>query len=312
MDSGRHFQHRHATHLTPLERRINAVGEALRPLVPYAIQTAVTMGAYSAGLAAAQTLGMAARVSCATPVLGPVGGLLGVGLASALAGQASLLCRESLHGGGRAGTPGPAAARPARRGWSAETLLVDAALGIALFKLMGGRFRSVMPSDLSRVGAIALESMPTRGIEYASRGKRRELFRFFKRDGCHHCGTRRGDVIGDHMPPNKLVLDRVEAMPAALRTLRRLPFVKEASEALGVHLGPTPQRYYPQCQPCALKQASAVKHGKTRLVFHQILHSGGRSSAWHWAGVVTGLRHHSSEAGTRGQRRAGSWKGGPC
>lgn len=48
------------------------------------------------------------------------------------------------------------------------------------------------------------------------------------------------------MPPNKLVLDRVEAMPAALRTLRRLPFVKEASEALGVHLGPTPQRYYPQ------------------------------------------------------------------
>lgn len=124
---------------------------------------------------------MAARVSCATPVLGPVGGLLGVGLASALAGQASLLCRESLHGGGRGGTPGPAAARPARRGWSAETLLVDAALGIALFKLMGGRFRSVMPSDLSRVGAIALESMPTRGIEYASRGKRRELFRFFKR-----------------------------------------------------------------------------------------------------------------------------------
>ena len=23
------------------------------------------------------------------------------------------------------------------------------------------------------------------------------------RDGCHHCGTRRGKVIGDHMPPNK-------------------------------------------------------------------------------------------------------------
>ena len=25
------------------------------------------------------------------------------------------------------------------------------------------------------------------------------------RDGCHHCGTRRGEVIGDHMPPNRMV-----------------------------------------------------------------------------------------------------------
>jgi hypothetical protein len=25
------------------------------------------------------------------------------------------------------------------------------------------------------------------------------------RDGCHHCGTRRGRVIGDHIPPNRLI-----------------------------------------------------------------------------------------------------------
>lgn len=25
----------------------------------------------------------------------------------------------------------------------------------------------------------------------------------YKRLGCHHCGTRRGRPIGDHMPPNK-------------------------------------------------------------------------------------------------------------
>lgn len=46
---------------------------------------------------------------------------------------------------------------------------------------MGGRFRSVMPSDLARVGAIARESLPAPGVEYASSSARRELFRLFKR-----------------------------------------------------------------------------------------------------------------------------------
>jgi hypothetical protein len=42
---------------------------------------------------------MALRVSCATPVAGPVGGLLGVGFASAAAGQASIKCRQYLESG---------------------------------------------------------------------------------------------------------------------------------------------------------------------------------------------------------------------
>lgn len=42
---------------------------------------------------------MAARVSCATPVAGPIGGLLGVGLASAMAGQASIKCRQFMREG---------------------------------------------------------------------------------------------------------------------------------------------------------------------------------------------------------------------
>lgn len=46
---------------------------------------------------------------------------------------------------------------------------------------MGGRFRSVMPSDLARVGAIARESLPAAGVEYASDANRLELTRFFRR-----------------------------------------------------------------------------------------------------------------------------------
>lgn len=184
---------------------------------------------------------MAARVSCATPVAGPLGGLLGVGLASALAGQAALHCRRAFLCPNDART---AVSLPSP--WQAETLLLDAALGVALFKVMGGRFRSVMPSDLTRVGAVAVESMPTRGIEYASAGKRRELFRFFRRDGCHHCGTRRGEVIGDHMPPNKVALESAERMPAVVKHLAKLRLARWGADALGMPLGRIPQRYYPQ------------------------------------------------------------------
>jgi hypothetical protein len=46
---------------------------------------------------------------------------------------------------------------------------------------MGGRFRSVMPSDLARVGAIARESLPAKGAQYASESNRTELVRFFRR-----------------------------------------------------------------------------------------------------------------------------------
>lgn len=44
-----------------------------------------------------QAAGMALRVSCATPVAGPIGGLLGVGLASAMAGQASIKTRQYMQ-----------------------------------------------------------------------------------------------------------------------------------------------------------------------------------------------------------------------
>lgn len=45
-----------------------------------------------------------------------------------------------------------------------------------------------MPSDLSAPGALAFESIPAQGGEYAGPGAKRELARIFRRDGCHHCG----------------------------------------------------------------------------------------------------------------------------
>ena len=56
-------------------------------------------------------------------------------------------------------------------------------------------------------GALGADSIPALGEDYASPSLKRELSRLFQRNGCHHCGTRRGPVIGDHMPPNKLAAE---------------------------------------------------------------------------------------------------------
>lgn len=269
---------------------------AFQPVVPFLVTGAASMGAYAAGLAVAQGVGMAMRVSCVTPVAGPVGGLLGVGLASAAAGQAAIKCRIFFEDGKNP------LAQPLWRGMRGDDMLVDALLGVALFKAMGGRFRSVMPSDLARVGAIARESLPAAGVEYASEANRLELTRFFRRDGCHHCGKRRGSLIGDHMPPNKHVKEGIGAMQRSLYKAYKVPYVRQAAEALNIPTGPPRQRYYPQCVSCSQKQSSAIRNGRTVLVFHEVLHHGGHGEAWHYAGTLLGLRHYSSGGGRSGGR----------
>ena len=76
-----------------------------------------------------QCFGMACRVSCATPVLGPGMGFLGVGLASAMAGQAGLHCRHHFQTGQHP------LKLPVTLAFRRHDLLLDACLGIALFKV---------------------------------------------------------------------------------------------------------------------------------------------------------------------------------
>lgn len=144
------------------------------------------------------------RLSCATPLLASAAGCLGVGVASALAGQASLGARHAMADRAtRALGPPPHAPPPPL--WRRRDVLLDAAMGVALFKAMGGRYRALLPSDLVRPGACAVESLPAPGANYAQGASKGELIRLFRRDGCHHCGSRKGRVVGDHIPPNKEV-----------------------------------------------------------------------------------------------------------
>jgi uncharacterized membrane protein YgcG len=45
------------------------------------------------------------------------------------------------------------------------------------------------------------------------------------------------------------------------------------------------------------------------LVFHEVLHRGGSSQAWHFSGALLGLRHYSCDGGG-GRARGGGGAGG--
>ena len=76
-----------------------------------------------------QVTGMACRVSCATPVLGTAFGVFGVGFASALAGQASIWCRNHPLDLKKPLTPD-------RHTVVLQDALLDAVIGVTLFKVI--------------------------------------------------------------------------------------------------------------------------------------------------------------------------------
>lgn len=76
-----------------------------------------------------QLLGFVLKISCATPVLGPTMGLVGVGLANVLAGQASKHTRKAIVMRSHPLAPGF---------WEApnpEDLVLDAVMGACIFKV---------------------------------------------------------------------------------------------------------------------------------------------------------------------------------
>lgn len=272
---------------------LDEITTLMRPVVPFVFQSAVSMGSYTAGLALSQGVGAALRISCATPVIGSLAGMVGVGFASVAAGQASLACSRSYASPPKNIDGFMTIMEKAVASFDVNRAIVDVILGVTAFKMVGGSFRTIMPSDLSKVGAIAKESIPAAGMQYATDEKRRELIRMFRRDGCHHCGSRKGMVIGDHMPPNKHVIQKTEAvLTQVVDRLYKNRGFRKTMQAFGMKpLSDVRQRYFPQCVTCSQKQSAAVRNNKSRRVFHSVLHRGGTGTGWHYIGVWIGAAH---------------------
>lgn len=76
-----------------------------------------------------QFTGIVCRVSCANPMLGPGMGMVGVGVASAMAGQAAVHCRHHLRTGQHPFN------KPFSASFRRQDMLLDAAMGIILYKV---------------------------------------------------------------------------------------------------------------------------------------------------------------------------------
>lgn len=215
-----------------------------RPLLATILPPCAASASFLGSLALAQGAGKLLRVSCATPVVAPILGGLAVAAASATSAQVSFTVRRICEGDGRF---------EKLELISREKALFYALFGLVAYKVLGGRVRNVMPSNVIRPGAHAHSSIPARGVRYANDVESGLIKDLFKRYGCHHCGRRQGAAIADHMPANMLAK---EAMAGNF-------FTRLFGKQIVVE-----QRLYPQCLPCSKLQSAALRHGKHRMVFH--------------------------------------------
>ena len=253
--------------MTPDEAR--ALGER-------AVRAMVSSSATFAAMAwTTQRLGLMLGVGCGVPLVGGAASAASVCAASAAAGAAARAVVGTSGEGGRGNSDAHRRLRGGgrRRAGRISTpfgeldeddAARDVGVGVAAFAAAArGRLGRILPSDVSRVGANAKRSIAARGSDYASDAQKRTLQRWFTRDGCHHCGSARGKVIGDHMPPNKTAFGSGARAAANRRasTLRRI-----FNHIRGVPL----QRFYPQCESCSALQSVAVRAGAVRLVSHSV------------------------------------------
>ncbi|KAJ3396238.1 hypothetical protein HDU92_003696 [Lobulomyces angularis] len=134
-------------------------------------------------------------------------------------------------------------------------------VGLIIFRLLGGKFFSLAPSDFRNLGAFNDKKLSLKAsMEYADTSERAVMNAFGRLWGCHTCGTRTaaktslGKVIGgyhaDHQPPVKF------AQAANDRFFNRI---------LGIKVS---QRYYPQCHSCSNQQGVLVKQNELMLKTH--------------------------------------------
>lgn len=143
-------------------------------------------------------------------------------------------------------------------------LVASSLAGLVTFRMLGGRFLALLPSDCANVGAFhSPRGVLEATLDYAdvkNRGKVEGAGRAF---GCHTCGRRSNSrnklrYIADHQPPVKFVL-RENA-----RFVNR--YLLKGIRA------PVRQHFYPQCNECSLKQSKIVRKDmagtRSALVYH--------------------------------------------
>ena len=115
--------------------------------------------------------------------------------------------------------------------------------GVVVYRALGGRYASALPSNLMRPGAFAVEWIPALNESGGATAKEREVIQMLgRRHGCHTCGERSGaPFIADHQPPSKILGNHRHGNTQPLTTP-----------------SPTVQKFYPQCRGCSSTQGGIL------------------------------------------------------
>jgi DNA-directed RNA polymerase subunit RPC12/RpoP len=155
------------------------------------------------------------------------------------------------------------------------------AVGLAAFKLLGGRFWAISPSSFTHLGSFARWSIPC-GKNYATTNQRTMVEKMGRKWGCHTCGSRmlvkragKHKFAADHMPP-KSVADQMNKS-----WLRRL--------------GPLPEvqfRFYPQCTNCSNTQGSILSKASNQIAGKRLMPSSLKATSLKQAGGGRAAHFH--------------------
>ena len=185
--------------------------------------------------------------------LAPVFGAASVsaaGFAASLAAiKACSLIQNSLGDGSK---PGEGNFREIS--FSTPELVVSTISSVVIFRALGGRFSSVLPSHLFHPGAFARERIPAvRGLKLANSSEKSLIRDYGRRYGCHMCGKKRVDsrgFVSDHQPPSHLVRNSNSSGASAGE------ITDSSSDGSLVR-----QFFYPQCYRCSSLQGGFLNNG---------------------------------------------------
>jgi hypothetical protein len=214
------------------------------------------------------------RITCASR-LAPIFGGLSVSLAGFTASFAAIkaysLIQDSLKGETRdnfsTGKP---------LSFSAPELVISTVSSVVIFRALGGRFSSVLPSHLFHPGAFAVERVPAvRGQQAAVSTEKALIREYGRKYGCHTCGKKRVDLmVCDHQPPSYFI--RKNNSSSAIASSERnageakldLPSSSSASSNGNSENGAkVKQFFYPQCYSCSSMQGGLLNGGaRSKLI----------------------------------------------
>ena len=149
--------------------------------------------------------------------------------------------------------------------WQVDVTIQDVAAstlsGVVLFRALGGRFSSVIPSHLHAPGAFARQWIPAYSLNRANGTQKSIIQEIGSKYGCHTCGKRRiKQYFADHQPPNKLVKMGVAEAPG-----QPLGQVLNNNATNGLL-----QKFYPHCPRCSDMQGRslAMDNKTSSIVIH--------------------------------------------